>query len=268
MRYLSQPQRFKRLLDEAGIAMVSCSNGGPGLSSNFIEPDKTGQTIADHVAFARDFILPVAGSTSFKFNMGRRPANNSMTDDQLKVLAETLNAIGEQTARFGIRAAPHPHIWGPMEREHEVRRVLELTDPKYVWITADTAHLTLGGMDPIRIIRDYFSRIAEIHYKDCDPKYRGNNSTPTQEMHREKTLYLNMGAGGVDFRAVHRLLLDRGYRGWITLDYDAPRPGEGRLEENLLVNRSYLVNVLKVSTLKAPTVGQSRCEYVCKPTAT
>ena len=265
MRYLDHPESLKKQLDDAGIAMVSCSNGGPNMSSNFIEKEGTGKTVADHVAFARDFILPVAGPTAFKFNLGRRPPSGVMTDDHLKILADTLNQIGEKTKVFGIKAAPHPHIWGPMEREHEVRRVLELTDPQYVWITADTAHLTLGGMDPVPVFRENFGRIAEIHYKDCDPVYRANKVTPTQEMHRAKTLYLNMGAGGVDFPAIHKIVLDHKYKGWISLDYDAPRPGEGRLEENLLVNRNYLVNVLKVRTLRPAQTGLSACEYVCRP---
>jgi inosose dehydratase len=142
---------------------------------------------------------------------------------------------------------------------------MELTDPNYVFITADTAHLTLGGMDPVTIFRDYFPRIAEIHYKDCDPSYRGNTVTPTPAMHQQKTLYLNLGAGGVDLPAIHKIVLSHGYRGWISLDYDAPRPGEGRLEENLLINRRYLTDVLHVTTLKPAVVGKSQCEYVCRP---
>lgn len=265
MHYLTKPERFRKLLDNAGIAMVSCSNGGPGMASNFIDRSETAKTVSDYVAFARDFILPVAGPTAFKFNMGRRPEGGVMTDDHLKILADTLNQIGMKTKAFGIKAAPHPHIWGPMEREHELRRAMELTDPDYVYITADTAHLTLGGMDPVKIFQDYFVRIAEIHYKDCDPQYRGNTMTPTQQMHRDKTLYLNLGAGGVDIPAIHKLVLAHNYRGWISLDYDAPRPGEGRLEENLLINRKYLTDVLHVRTLKPAVTGKSACEYVCKP---
>ncbi len=186
MQYLDNPGAFRRKLDEAGVKMLSCSNGGRGMSTNFIEMSATQQTVKDHVAFARDFILPISGPTAFKFNMGRRPAGNIMTDDHLKILADTLNEIGRQTIVFGIKTSPHPHIWGPMEREHEVRRTLELTDPRYVFITADTAHLTLGGMDPLKIMSEYFSRIAEIHYKDCDPIYIASKETPTQKCMRRK----------------------------------------------------------------------------------
>src|SRR6266487_630736 len=191
-----------------------------------IEPyaNQIEKTIADHVAFARDFLQPF-GATHWKCNMGARPPGGP-SDDQLKRLANTLNEIGRQTLAMGIKLAPHPHIWGPMERERDVRRVMELTDPKYVWLTTDTGHLVLGGMDPVRIMSDYFPRIAEVHLKDTYAKYRGNTSTPTQEQHKVASVYHNLGGGGVDFPAVFKLLRDRHYKGWVVLDLDGPRKGD------------------------------------------
>jgi sugar phosphate isomerase/epimerase len=196
--------------------------------------------------FARDFLAP-CGCDHWKTNMGARPAGGP-TDDQLKFLAQTLNEIGRQTIAVGVRLAPHPHIWGPMEREQEMRRVMELTDPRYVWLTADTAHLTLGGGDAVTIIRDYFPRVAEVHLKDTYSRYRGNTATPTQAEHAKASLYHNLGAGGVDFPALFKLLRDRKFKGWVVYDLDAPRPGDGTgsIEDNLQVNLDYLRNRLGV----------------------
>ena len=269
MKYLGNPVALKSQADAVGIAFSSCSNGGRGLSTNFIDKNETAQTVKDHVAFARDFILPIAGRTAFKFNMGRRPEGGVMTDDHIKIVAETLNEIGRQTIAFGIKAAPHPHLWGPLEREHEVRHAMELTDPNYVFLTTDTAHLTLGGMDPLRIISDYWPRVAEIHYKDCLPKYRGNSQSPTPEMHHQGVgLYLDLGAGGVDLPAIHKFVLAHGYKGWISLDYDAPRVEEHQtVEQKIIVNKKYLTDVLHVATLGPTRAGQSTCDTVCKPPA-
>ena len=266
VKYLNSPEALKRQLDEAGIAMVSCSNGGSGMETNFIDPARSKQAVSDHVAFARDFIK-YFGCTAFKFNMGGRPSNNVMTKVELKTLAESLNEIGKQTIEFGIRAAPHPHLWGPMERENEVRYVLDNTDPRYVWFTPDTSHLTLCGMDPLKIMTEYFDRIAEIHYKDCLPKYRGNKVSPTREDHRVRNLYEDLGTGGVNLKAIHRLVLAKRYKGWISLDYDSPRKGDGSgtLEENVMRNRNYLVDMLGVKTLKPAVLGKSACEDFCVP---
>ena len=254
-KYRKNPLELKKIFDDAGITFIDASNGEVGQSTNFIDPDKIPKTIADHVAFARDFLQPL-GSDHWKVNMGQRPPGGP-SDEQLKRLADTLNTIGHQTIEMGIRLAPHPHIWGPMEREKDMRRAMELTDPKYVWMTADTGHLVLGGGDPAQIISDYFPRIAEVHLKDTYAKYRGNTSTPTQEEHRVASVYHNLGGGGVDFPAVFKVLRDKHFKGWAIFDVDGPRKGDdgfdsigGNLDvavdDYIAHNINYLRNVLGV----------------------
>lgn len=222
--YRANPAALKAICDEYNITFIDCSNGEKGQSTNFIDVDQIPKTISDHVAFCRDFLVPM-GSDHWKINMGQRPKGGP-TDDQLKRLADTLNELGRQTIAMGVRLAPHPHIWGPLEREHEMRRVMDLTDPKYVWLTADTGHLTLGGGDPVQIISDYFSRLAEVHLKDTYAKYRGNTETPTPEMHAKASVYHNLGGGGVDFPALFKVLRDRHFKGWAVFDVDGPRKGD------------------------------------------
>ena len=254
-KYRKSPMELKKIFDEAGITFIDASNGEIGQSTNFIDPGEIPKTIADHVAFARDLLQPL-GSDHWKVNMGRRPPGGP-SDDQLKRLANTLNEIGRQTIAMGIRLAPHPHIWGPLERERDMRRAMELTDPKYVWMTADTGHLVLGGGDPAQIINDYFPRIAEVHLKDTYAKYRGNTSTPTEEEHRVASVYHNLGGGGVDFPAVFKVLRDRHYKGWAIFDLDGPRKGDDgfdaiggdldlAVDDYLAHNINYLRDVLGV----------------------
>src|SRR5689334_15923930 len=83
VKYLDKKEALKEQLDRAGISMVSCSNGGRGMETNFIDPARAKQAVADHVAFARDFIK-YFGCTAFKFNMGGRPKDNVMTREHLK----------------------------------------------------------------------------------------------------------------------------------------------------------------------------------------
>ncbi len=248
--YEARPRELKAILDHYGLAMCTCSNGGPGQSTDFINPEARQRTIADHVAFARDF-LAVFGCPHFKINMGARPAGGS-SDAELATIADTLNELGRQVAAFGIRLAPHPHIWGPIERPHEVARLLELTDPAYVSLTLDTAHINLGGGDPVALLTDHFDRIEAIHWKDTAPHYRGyTGPTPTREMHQERILYKDLGAGGVDLPATWGILQERGFAGWVTLDLDPPRPaeGEGTPEEKLRINRRYVTEGLGITTL-------------------
>ena len=220
----ADPLALKGKFDESGVTLIDVSNGAQGQSTNFVDPEQTPKTIADHVAFARDFLQPF-GCDVWKVNMGPRPAEGT-TGDQLKRVADTLNEIGRQTIEMGIRLAPHPHIWGPVEREHEVRALFDLTDLNYVWFTPDTGQLALGGSDPVQIMSDYFPRIAEVHLKDTYAKYIPSKQTPSREQHAEASVYHNLGGGGVDFPAVMKLLRDRHFKGWVMLDMDGPREGD------------------------------------------
>ena len=259
--YRKNPLELKKIFDDAGVTFIDAANGERGQSTNFIDPDQIPKTIADHVAFARDFLQPM-GSDLWKCNMGKRPPGGP-SDDQLKRLADTLNEIGRQTIAMGIRLAPHPHIWGPMEREKDMRRAMDLTDPKYVWMTVDTGHLVLGGGDPVQIMSDYFPRIAEVHLKDTYARFRGNTSTPTEAEHEVASVYHNLGGGGVDFPAVFKLLRDRRFKGWVVFDVDAPRKGDDgydsiggnmdlAIDDYLAHNINYLRDVIGV---KLPPAG-------------
>ena len=246
--FVGKPLALKQMCEAAGISLIDVGDLPPAQLNPkaWINTDGNAELITRMVSFARDFLAP-CGCDHWKTNMGARPEGGP-SDDQLKNLANTLNEIGRQTITYGVRLAPHPHIWGPMERDHEVRRVLALTDPRYVWLTADTAHLTLGGGDALQIISDYFPRIAEVHMKDTYPRYRGNTSTPTQAEHSKASLYHNLGAGAVDFPAIFKLLRARNFKGWVVYDLDAPRPGDGTgtIDDNLAVNINYLRTVLHV----------------------
>jgi len=245
--WLDKPQALKELLDEHGIQLITASNGGPGQSTEFIDPAKRQQTVDDHVAFCRDF-LKVFDCKHFKINMGSRPANGTTTAD-VKAIAETVTEIGKRTLEMGVKIAPHPHIWGPIERPEEVRGLLDQTDPAIVYWIPDTAQLNLGGGDPVQLIDDYYDRLAAVHWKDSKASYRGyTGPTPTKEMHAQEILYKNLGAGGVDHPAIWTMLNERGYNGWITLDLDPPRPneGEGSVDEKIEINCRYLKETLQV----------------------
>ena len=259
--WLDKPLALRKVCNDAGVALIDVGDmptawrakqpegtaaAGGAAPNPWIEAEGNARLISRMASFARDFLAP-CGCDHWKTNMGSRPQGGP-SEDQLKRLADTLNEIGRQTIGHGVRLAPHPHIWGPMEREHEVRTVLERTDPRFVWITLDTGHLTLGGMDAVKIVSEYFSRIAEVHLKDTYPRFRGNHATPTREEYHRAGIYRNLGAGGVDFPAVMKILRARQFDGWVVLDLDAPRPGDGTgtIEENLEANVRYLRDVLHV----------------------
>jgi sugar phosphate isomerase/epimerase len=253
---------FNAALHASGIELCTISALG-----DYFNPDKTKDTIKNCAAIARDLIAPCGGKhLKVVVNLRKDSPNqmykgsadfngpNQMTAEQWKGFAKTLNEIGRGTMESGIKFAIHPHIWSLVQTQQELDRLLELTDPKLVYIIPDTAHLALGGMDPVAVLRDHWARVAAVHFKDCDPKYRYDRGwrgpAPSQLYHEKTNLYLNFGAGGEDFPACMRILRERNYDGWISLDFDPPRPGEPSIKESMELRRKYLLGTLH-ATLKS-----------------
>ncbi len=242
-RFLDKPQVIKGKLDAAGLSLVTLSGGGV-----FTNPDKVRKTIDYNVSLIKDFIAPF-GCKHLKINVepdGERPPGGT-TAAQLKTIAGGLNELGKRTQELGLKLGFHPHIWSAIENEHEMETVLGLTDPKLVYLVPDTAHLTLGGMDPVAVVKRHFDRIVAVHIKDTDAKYRNwKGHTPTKEEHAKASLYKPLGSGGVNFPSFFAVLREHRYAGWVTLDVDEPRPGEGSPKDYLAADTKYLTDTLHI----------------------
>jgi inosose dehydratase len=241
-RYLDRPpQELKRVLDEAGLALCTIGSGG-----EYLDPGRIQRTIDSN----RDRARYVAhfGCKHLKVNLSRRAGAENLSAENARVLAKNLNEVGKRTADEGVKFAFHPHCWTLVERQPELNQIMDLTDPKLVYLVLDTGHATLGGIDPVKCLRDYYTRIAAIHLKDTEPKYSTANGwkgpAPSEEEHNRVNLYKRLGTGGVDFPAFFAVLRERHYDGWVTLDFDAPRPGEGTVEEDMNRHKKYLVETL------------------------
>jgi inosose dehydratase len=200
----------------------------------------------------------VCGGRVLKVNLTWRdlaahPIPNWWTTEEMSVLAKTLNEIGKGCHDAGVRFTFHPHNWTLIDTDYaEVKRIMDLTDPRYVFMVADTAHLSLGGTDPIRFVNDWFPRIGDVHLKDVIVKYSPAKSgwkgpAPSKEEHARDNLYKQLGTGGVDFAGFIGALRSHGYDGWVSLDFDPLRPGEGTIQDNMAFRRKYLIENLHAS---------------------
>lgn len=96
------------------------------------------------------------------------PAERWQTVDQVKELAERVNALTEQAATHGLRFGYHNHNW-ELESTIEGRTALEafeaLLDPAVV-LEVDTYWATVGGADAAALLTKLGDRVQLIHVKD------------------------------------------------------------------------------------------------------
>lgn len=244
-KYLSKPPSvLKEVLDASGLSLCTVGSGG-----QYLDTTRVRATIDNNVERCR--YVAAFGCQHLKVNLSRRVGDGvaNLSGDDAKALAANLNEIGKRAmGETGVKFGFHPHCWTLVERQPELDKMMDLTDPRYVFLVLDTGHASLGGIDPVKALVAYYSRLAAVHLKDCEPKYSAGNGwkgpAPSEEEHKRVDLYKRLGTGGVDFPALFRVLRAKNYDGWVTLDFDAPRPGEGTVKEDMDAHRKYLVDTL------------------------
>jgi inosose dehydratase len=252
--YLSQPPEvFKKVLDESGISISSVASGG-----EYFDTSKLQATLESHSANAK--FGSYFGIKALKANMGRRLGPEDLTTANAKILARNLNEVGKRTMEHGVKFALHPHAWTMIERKSEIETILDLTDPKLVFLTLDTCHASVGGVDSAKFLREHYSRVAHLHFKDTLPVWsagkgwKGPAPSKEEEVRMAKELgvpvgpdpiYQRLGTGGVDFPAVIAVLRERNYDGWISLDFNAADMNPGvTIEQDMAAHKKYLVETL------------------------
>jgi inosose dehydratase len=252
--YLTKPpQVFKDVLDQSGISISSVASGG-----EYFNTAKLGPTLESHAANAK--FASFFGCKALKANLNARQGPQDLTSENAKILANNLNEVGKRTLEHGVKFAVHPHAWTMVERKSEIEMLLEMTDPKLVFLTLDTCHASVGGTDPAKFLRDHYARIAHMHFKDTLPVWNAakgwKGPAPSKQEEAETArklgvpvgpdpIYQRLGTGGVDFPAVIAVLREHNYDGWISLDFNAADMAPGvTIDQDMSAHRKYLVDTL------------------------
>ena len=239
-RWESQPQGLKDELDKRGLRLETVSNGGR-MRTNFVDPAQRAGVIEDHVKlieFIRWFKCD-----HLKINIGGRHEPGDRMP-AYRVMAATFNDLGRRMSDLGMKFCVHPHLGSSLETQQDTDAIMELTDPRHVYLVVDTGHTTMAGMDPVQLTRRYSSRIVEYHIKDVAPADRGGHKGELKAPYNttvENRIFFELGAGGVDFAAIKQILDEVGWTGWWTVELD--RTGT-TAKESATIAKRYLETVM------------------------
>lgn len=237
--YLEKPEELRRKLDEIGVRFVTISNGAP-LEMHFEDPAKSAKITEDHMRLVR--FIKKLGCSHLKINMGpRRPTGT--TDEDLRHMAHTLEALGKEIHAEGIKFGVHAHMWSQFENRREIDYVMEHSDPRHVQFVLDTGQVTMAGIDPVELARKLGHRIIEFHLKDTLPEHRGGAKLRIERPDVMKNpCFFELGKGGVDFPALKAHLDKIEWRGWLTVELDSSptRPPK----ESARISKNYLEKTL------------------------
>lgn len=161
-----------------------------------------------------------------------RPTNPEMIDKMCYVA----NTVGEYAKSLGVTLCFHPHYGTCVFSQSDIDYFAAHTNPDYVSFCIDTAHTTLAGMDPVKLIAQLGSRIAYMHLKDVD-----TYALSKAEGRAKMASFRALGHGTVNFPAVKAALEEKGYDGVLCVELDRPEVCNFHSAE---VSRIYIRDVL------------------------
>ncbi len=82
-------------------------------------------------------------------------------------VADVAHAVGDATLRAGVRTAVHTEAHSMLCTRRDVDLLMTITDPEYVFLCPDTAHITLSGSDPVETVSAHRERVVIAHWKDA-----------------------------------------------------------------------------------------------------
>ncbi len=158
------------LAELAGRGLSVCGGYLPALERpEALAPERRGALLDDVRAYA-DF-LAGAGATAL---IGSAPLRTTRgSEHALPVdlataqrLSEPFHEIGRIVRAAGLGFGLHTESHSAMWLERDIDLFMLATDPFYVGLCPDAAHITLGGGDPVAVARRHQDRLVSAHWKD------------------------------------------------------------------------------------------------------
>ncbi|GII54444.1 inosose dehydratase [Planotetraspora thailandica] len=152
-----------------------------------------------------------------------------LDDSGWSALLGNLDRITDAAAAHGLVATLHPHVGTMVESGEEAERVLA---GSRIGMCLDTGHLLIGGGDPVAMAVRNPERIVHTHLKDVrlDWAKRVQSGDVTYTEAVAGGMYVPLGEGDVDIRAIVAALEGSGYAGWYVLEQDAILAGAPAVE--------------------------------------
>lgn len=150
---------------------------------------------------------------------------DSLSDDEFKLLAEGLSIVATLTADRGVTTCYHNHVGTVVESEDELERLLTLAGSDKVALGLDTGHLFWAGIDIVAFCRRHAGEVRAMHFKDivASVRDRGVRAGWPYETFSENGLFTELGEGDVDHAGVLRVLEEADYDGWVIVETDVTR---------------------------------------------
>ena len=143
-----------------------------------------------------------------------------MNDEEWQHFCEGLNKLGEAANRRGFKLCFHHHMGTVVQTADETDRMMQNTDPRYVFLCYDTGHFTFAGEDPLTMLKKYADRVGHVHLKDMRREVVDRVKPEGWSFLKavREGAFTVPGDGCVEFDPIFELLSKAGYEGWLLVE--------------------------------------------------
>ena len=162
---------------------------------NLTDPALRGAEVAKIVRWAA--LIRKCGGTVAVIGPNNVKRPDFVFNDYKSQIVAALNDICKALDDVGVVGVLHQHTGTCVETRDETYAVMEAVNTRYVKFGPDVGQLQKGGVDPVKVVKDFLPVVRHVHLKDFDggEHYLG---------------YCPLGQGKVDIAAIVDLLDNSG----------------------------------------------------------
>ena len=236
---------LKKALDMRGISIASAWFSSFLLTQRYEEVEKD---LRAHCQFLKDMgakfcnVAEQGNSVQGQINTPVFAGKPTNTAEQWDLLTKGLDKLGKvATNDYGLTMTYHHHMGTGVQTTPEIDRLMENTNPDYVWLLYDSGHLVCSGEDHIAILKKYLPRIRHIHLKDIRMDIR--DKVKAEDMSFLDGVRAGMftvpGDGCIDFEPIFDIVNDSDYDGWFIVEAEQD-PAKANPLEYAIKARKYI----------------------------
>ena len=236
---------LKKALDMRGISIASAWFSSFLLTQSYEQVEKDFRA---HCQFLKDMgakfcnVAEQGNSVQGQINTPVFAGKPTNTAEQWDLLTKGLDKLGKvATNDYGLTMTYHHHMGTGVQTTPEIDRLMENTNPDYVWLLYDSGHLVCSGEDHIAILKKYLPRIRHIHLKDIRMDIR--DKVKAEDMSFLDGVRAGMftvpGDGCIDFEPIFDIVNDSDYDGWFIVEAEQD-PAKANPLEYAIKARKYI----------------------------
>lgn len=150
-------------------------------------------------------------------------ANRPIFDDaQWEAMVRGLSDMGKIANDHGLRINYHHHTGTGVQSAEDIDRLMADTVAGETWLLLDTAHLLVGGGDPMQVLTTHEGRIGHVHLKNVrEPvlhRLRSGSLSFWDALRQGIFTVPGDSEGCIDFAPLLRKLAKDGWGGWLVVE--------------------------------------------------